>query len=65
MLLIMNKSDKNRKKQAATPTIKSADQRRRTKLKPQTKQKYKPKQVYYSSEDENEELDLFGYLDRE
>ena len=61
----MKKSDKNRKNQIATPANKSADERRRTKLKPQAKQKYKPKQVYFYEEDESEELDLFGYLDRE
>ena len=60
----MKKSDKNRKKQDATTANLNGDQRRRTKLKPQTKQKYKPKQVYYYEEDDGEELDLFGYLDK-
>ncbi|WP_367391354.1 hypothetical protein [Lewinella sp. LCG006] len=37
----------------------SNDQRRRTKLQPVGKQKYKPKQVYLEDEDD-EEIDLFG-----
>lgn len=49
----------------AASTTTMEDHRRRTKLKPQSKQKYKPKQVYFHQEDENEEIDLFGYLDRE
>lgn len=38
----------------------SNDQRRRTKLQPVGKQKYKPKQVYLLDEDDDEEIDLFG-----
>lgn len=38
------------------------DQRRRTKLQPVGKQKYKPKQVYLE-DDEDIEIDLFGYLE--
>ena len=62
----MKKSDKNLRNQ----TVKNLSQnttgeRRRTKLKPKVKQKYKPKQVYYYQEDDSEELDLFGYLEKE
>lgn len=60
----MKKSDKKRKNQVATTTQFNGDERRRTKLKPQNKQKYKPKQVYFYEEDDSEELDLFGYLDK-
>lgn len=62
----MKKSDKKRSTQ---PTDRSAsvdpkETRRRTKLKPLAKEKYKTKQVYYSEEDdETEEINLFGYLD--
>lgn len=38
------------------------DQRRRPKLQPVGKEKYKPKQVYLEDEDDVE-IDLFGYLD--
>lgn len=34
---------------------------RKTKLKPQSKQKYKPKQVY-QLQDDDDDLDIFAYL---
>lgn len=40
------------------------EQRRRTKLQPVGKQKYKPKQVYLEDDDDTE-IDLFGYLEEE
>ncbi|MEZ4983673.1 MAG: hypothetical protein R2795_01330 [Saprospiraceae bacterium] len=36
------------------------------KLKPQDKLKYKPKKVYQNmGDDEDEDIDLFGYLDED
>jgi|GEM_PF-2105183 len=44
----------------------SNERQRKPKLKPLDKQKYKPKQVYrFQTDDEDEELDLFGYLEEE
>lgn len=58
----MKQLDKQRpsRPEGNTSGTNSNDQRRRPKLQPVGKQKYKPKQVYIEDEDEDEEIDLFG-----
>ena len=63
----MKQLDKQRQSRPenSVPGTNSNDQRRRTKLQPVGKQKYKPKQVYLEDEDEDEEIDLFGLNEEE
>lgn len=60
----MKQSDKSKQLKQPVALAEVANERqRRPKLKPVDKQKYKPKQVYKDlGEDEDEDIDLFGYL---
>jgi hypothetical protein len=59
----MRQSDKKDNDRLNERSLNSTGQEghRKTKLKPVAKEKYKPKQIY-QHQDEDEELDIFGYL---